>query len=832
MSSANSTTANSDATNTALDNTTDQSSSDTSNPWRAAARQNQAVVEQSVVNPTAAAALPTAGVDTSTDPLSEQQMIVPDQYSVPQVDITGNHDNVIMNNSASSDDSADNTSVTVNGNHDKVVSNESTNDSSDDSNNNSGSSNSNNNSSVSINGNHDKVVSSNQSSNDGSSYSGTSNNTVSVNGNHDKVSSNNSNDSVSVNGNHDRVVSSNQSSDSSSTDWENTSTANNTVTVNGSHDKVNTDSSNANVAINGNHDKVVSTNQSTTESDDWSGGTTTTTSSDGSSNPINISVNAGSTYDSTSDSNTSATNLAVGDGATASTVNFNVTVPDNNPNDWAGGLAQNNTINLDATNTASSDQNAADNVVNVNISGDSTGNTATNTTNTLNLTGDNQTFNVNMSDDSTQPFNINLTGQNDTVNIVNTNDGTSASGSTSGSSGDWPTTTTTTTAGDGTTTTTTSGGGDTTTTTTSGGGDSWSGGTTTTTTTSSGDGSGDGSDGSSSSSGGYPSAPDYSTNAQMVQAQQDMIAGVNTLAQIQSNSANAQMYTNEADADFSNAEVAIQQAATELGLSPVTESQLLEGDANGNLSADQRLAGYQGDSGNQGYTELEYDGRLASHEEQGDGGIEANGPQGDIFMQTLMNGQNNGQAGVFLDTPQDAQYFLQALTQSIGSDGQINGDFLKQTTADTYYAGTGTDILPILNESQTEEADNSPSTLYRSFPDPTSPTFLSDIANDSGWSTSQTMADALWGHLQTSLPEGTEITNANAASFLANADSPSDFIDQPLIDLSSSTTAAYDTLLDSEDPGDAINAAFLNSIGQSYGINDLAGQAGAYDSAA
>ncbi|MGH9551826.1 MAG: hypothetical protein ACRD3W_20745, partial [Terriglobales bacterium] len=307
----------------------------------------------------------------------------------------------------------------------------------------------------------------------------------------------------------------------------------------------------------------------------------------------------------------------------------------------------------------------------------------------------------------------------------------------------------------------------------------------------------------------------------MQAANKAMEAGIQDMSEIQKDPTNTQLYKNEAMASFQQAQVDIDKEAIAEGGPLPEQSQLQMGDNNFGLPPGVRLSQYAGTPAGFSYNELAFDARLASHDMQGNGASEPTGPQGDIYLQTLMNGQNNGQGSTFLDNAQDAQWFLQSLTQSFNSQGQITGAHLTQSVADSYYQATGTDILPILSQQPSLSADTSAATIYKSFPDLTSPGGIQQLDQQSGMTDEQIMADALFGHAQFEAPGG-QLTNSFVSQFLAGADNPAtDPIDQPLINLDPGTQAAYASWLNSSNPAGALESAFLGTIGQEYGISNL-----------
>src|SRR6185437_16594649 len=87
-------------------------------------------------------------------------------------------------------------------------------------------------------------------------------------------------------------------------------------------------------------------------------------------------------------------------------------------------------------------------------------------------------------------------------------------------------------------------------------------------------------------------------------------------------------------------------------------------------------------------TQLAYDARLFSHDEQANGAINNTngvGPSGEILAQTLLNGANNGQGSTFQPDQTQNQWLMQALAWSMDPNtNQINGSFLADSMGLTY----------------------------------------------------------------------------------------------------------------------------------------------------
>jgi len=251
-----------------------------------------------------------------------------------------------------------------------------------------------------------------------------------------------------------------------------------------------------------------------------------------------------------------------------------------------------------------------------------------------------------------------------------------------------------------------------------------------------------------------------------------------------------------------------------------TINQLVQNSASDTTPLSQYEAGESGNDNDPG--ELSVDARLASHEQQLDGSQEPNGAGGTIYLQTLLNGQNNGQASVFLSSPQMDDYFVRSMLRSYNpATGQLNGTGEKDAVADSYLQGTGVSIQSELNQVPTQTASDNPNIIFEQVADPSQgANYLPTLEQQSGWNDQQVMADALWGHDQF---ENVQINNTNTQSFLQNADSnTNDQQDYPLVHLDNDTATFVSNLMNSPTAGNQLNQDFLNLMAQSFGNPNIA----------
>jgi hypothetical protein len=381
--------------------------------------------------------------------------------------------------------------------------------------------------------------------------------------------------------------------------------------------------------------------------------------------------------------------------------------------------------------------------------------------------------------------------------------------------------TTTTTAGSDTTTTTTTAGSDTTasTTTTTGTGSDWNNGGAPTTTTAGSDagagGNQPGAPAAGSDSQYPPGAPPPPTITTQTPAEQQVInnlqAAVTAATAGNSQLSQTDMYLVGQD---------LQNMGYTLG-NPLANL--------GSLTADQttnvinQLGLNQTDSADPfNPSQLAYDARLFSHDEQANGAINnANGvaPSGEILVQTLLNGQNNGQGGTFQPDQTQNDWMYQALAWSMDPNtNQINGSFLADSMGLTYdQAAGGSNILSNLNSLPESTASLNTADVNTFFPDPTKPGGLQGVAMTSGWNQQQIVTDALFGHLNMNTPGA--FTDANTSSFLNSAlnDPAGDPIDWPLVNSSPTDINYTKSLLNSSSPSQSLLSEFLAGQAQQLG---------------
>lgn len=226
---------------------------------------------------------------------------------------------------------------------------------------------------------------------------------------------------------------------------------------------------------------------------------------------------------------------------------------------------------------------------------------------------------------------------------------------------------------------------------------------------------------------------------------------------------------------------------------------------------------------------MEYLARLAAHEQQLNGSTQANGPQGTIFLQTLLDaetgGKLNGQSDIFLkgDTPEETaqrrQWFFDAMRDSINPEtGKIDGRVLSQSIVDTFYDATGKDISGSINKAEHLSAQTSNEALSVAGPgQPEDPDFIDKMSQSSGWSKEEIAWDLLWGHAQIFSEDG-KLTDDNVRSFLSDALSGKDDRTSGLIKMFPEIEKSAREILKSDHPAELLNELMLASQARQFGV--------------
>lgn len=227
--------------------------------------------------------------------------------------------------------------------------------------------------------------------------------------------------------------------------------------------------------------------------------------------------------------------------------------------------------------------------------------------------------------------------------------------------------------------------------------------------------------------------------------------------------------------------------------------------------------------------EMEFIARLASHDQQLNGSTQPGGPQGTIFLQTLLDeqagGTLNGQSEIFLkgdtaeQTAQRRKWFFEAMANSVDPDtGRLNGRVLSQSIVDTVYDASGMDISDSINRADHREAQTSPEALSVRGPgDTEDPRFIDRLMEHSGWSKSDIAANLLWGHAQVFSEDG-EITDNGVREFLASALEGRDERTSQLIHSFPEIEQAARHILESPNPAEKLGDLFLDSQSKQFGV--------------
>lgn len=227
---------------------------------------------------------------------------------------------------------------------------------------------------------------------------------------------------------------------------------------------------------------------------------------------------------------------------------------------------------------------------------------------------------------------------------------------------------------------------------------------------------------------------------------------------------------------------------------------------------------------------MEYVARLAAHEQQLNGSTQKNGPQGTIFLQTLLDaetgGKLNGQSDIFLkgDTPEETaqrrQWFFDAMADSINPEtGKLDGRVLSQSIVDTFYDATGKDISGSINKAEHLSAQTSNEALSVAGPgQPEDPDFIDKMSESSGWSKEEIAWDLLWGHAQIFSEDG-KLTDDGVRQFLSDALNGKDDRTSGLIKMFPEIEKSTREILNSDHPAKLLDELFLASQARQYGVD-------------
>lgn len=226
---------------------------------------------------------------------------------------------------------------------------------------------------------------------------------------------------------------------------------------------------------------------------------------------------------------------------------------------------------------------------------------------------------------------------------------------------------------------------------------------------------------------------------------------------------------------------------------------------------------------------MEYLARLAAHEQQLNGSTQKNGPQGTIFLQTMLDaaagGKLNGQSDIFLkgDTPEQTaqrqKWFFDAMRDSINPEtGKIDGRVLSQSIVDTFYDATGKDISGSINKAEHLSAQTSNEALSVAGPgQPEDPDFIDKMSQSSGWSKEEIAWDLLWGHAQV-FSENGKLTDDGVRSFLSDALNGKDDRTSGLIKMFPEIEKSAQEILKSDHPAELLNELMLASQARQFGV--------------
>lgn len=226
---------------------------------------------------------------------------------------------------------------------------------------------------------------------------------------------------------------------------------------------------------------------------------------------------------------------------------------------------------------------------------------------------------------------------------------------------------------------------------------------------------------------------------------------------------------------------------------------------------------------------MEYLARLAAHEQQLNGSTQPNGPQGTIFLQTMLDaaagGKLNGQSDIFLkgDTPEQTaqrrQWFFDAMRDSMNPEtGKIDGRVLSQSIVDTFYDATGKDISGSINKAEHLSAQTSNEALSVAGPgQPEDPDFIDKMSKSSGWSKEEIAWDLLWGHAQVFSQDG-KLTDDGVRSFLGDALSGKDDRTSGLIKMFPEIENSAREIMKSDHPAELLNELMLASQARQFGV--------------
>ncbi len=226
---------------------------------------------------------------------------------------------------------------------------------------------------------------------------------------------------------------------------------------------------------------------------------------------------------------------------------------------------------------------------------------------------------------------------------------------------------------------------------------------------------------------------------------------------------------------------------------------------------------------------MEFLARLAAHDQQLNGSTQPNGPQGTIFLQTLLDyqagGKLNGQSETFLkgdtaeETEQRRRWFFEAMADSINPEtGKLEGNVLSQAIVDTVYDASGMDISDDINQAKHLPAQTSPEAMAVTGPgDPMDPGFIDRLSKSSGWSKQEIAYDLLWGHAQVFSKDG-ELNDEGVRDFLQSALSGSDPNTSGLINSFPEIEDAARHILASEHPAERLGELFLEAQSKQFGV--------------
>ncbi len=226
---------------------------------------------------------------------------------------------------------------------------------------------------------------------------------------------------------------------------------------------------------------------------------------------------------------------------------------------------------------------------------------------------------------------------------------------------------------------------------------------------------------------------------------------------------------------------------------------------------------------------MEFLARLAAHDQQLNGSTQPNGPQGTIFLQTLLDfkagGKLNGQSETFLkgdtaeETEQRRRWFFQAMADSVNPEtGQLEGNVLSQAIVDTVYDASGMDISDDINQATHLPAQTSPEAMAVTGPgDPMDPDFIDNLSKSSGWNKKDIAADLLWGHAQVFSQDG-KLNDEDVRNFLQSALSGNDPNTSGLINAFPEIEQAARDILASDHPAERLGELFLSAQSKQFGV--------------